>query len=692
MSKQMIQPKHFKDCTNRLVSSMLGLFSLLSLSAAAQQLETKKTAFIDKSNMDLSVKPGNNFYEYANGTWLKNNPVPAKETRWGSFVQLHEFNSKALKSILEDASSKKNPSGFVEKSVGDFYAAGMDSLTIEKAGHTPIDADLKKIRAIRDLTGIINEAAAFRTVGPGAPLFGFAIDQDRKDPNKMMPELSQGGTTLPDRDYYLKNDARTLKIQGAYRNYILTLFKLTGTDTSTARKNAETIFNLEKKLAESQMTRVEMRDPIKTYNKFSLSDLSKTTSNMDWKSILMKMNVSGQDTVIVNNPKFFSDLNTLLVSTPVDSWKLYLEWNLLKTSAPYLSSPFVNAAFEFSKIQSGQKVQTPRWERMSGLTDKSIGELLGQLYVAQYFNPKSKARMDEMVKNLIKAYEIRIKNLDWMSPETKEKALAKLYAFTPKIGYPEKWKTYQGLVISRTAFLQNVRNAHQWNYADMVSQVGKPVDRKRFGMTPPTVNAYYNASLNEIVFPAGILQFPFFDADADDAVNYGGIGAVIGHEISHGFDDSGSQYDKDGALNNWWTAEDQTRFKAKAKTLQEQFDGYTVLDTIHVNGKLTLGENIGDLGGLNAAYEAFKMTKQGMSDVTTDGFTPDQRFFLAWAQVWRMNVLPETSAQLILTDSHSPGMYRTIGTPINMDAWYKAFDVKPGDKLYKKPEDRIKIW
>jgi putative endopeptidase len=685
----MIKTQNRTPALYRRKFPVAGLFLLLSGAMLAQPA---KTIFIDKANMDLSVKPGNNFYEYANGKWLKNNPVPPKETRWGSFVQLHEFNSNALKSILTEVSAKKNPSGFVEKTVGDFYAAGMDSATIEKEGHSPIDADLKKIKAIKDLAGIVNEAAVFRTVGPGSPLFGFSVDQDRKDPNKMMPELSQGGTTLPDRDYYLKSDPRTLKIQVAYKIYITTLFQLTGSDSSTARKNAETIFAIEKKLAESQKTRVEMRDPIKTYNKFSLSDLSKTTSILDWKSILLKMKVAGQDTVIVNNPKFFSDLNTLLVNTPVSDWRIYLQWNLLKTSAPYLSSAFVNASFEFTKIQSGQKVQTPRWERMSGLTDRSIGELLGQLYVAKYFNQKSKARMDEMIKNLVKAYEIRIKNLDWMSPVTKEKALAKLYAFTPKIGYPEKWKTYDGLVINRKTFLQNVRNAQQWNYTDMVNQVGKPVDRKRFGMTPPTVNAYYNASLNEIVFPAGILQFPFFDADADDAVNYGGIGAVIGHEISHGFDDTGSQYDKDGALNNWWTPEDLMRFKAKAKTLQEQFDGYTVLDTIHVNGKLTMGENIGDLGGLNAAYEAFKMTKQGMSEELIDGFTPTQRFFLSWAQVWRMNVLPETSAQLILTDSHSPGKYRTIGTPVNMDAWYKAFDVQPGDKLYKKPEDRIRIW
>ena len=329
---------------------------------------------------------------------------------------------------------------------------------------------------------------------------------------------------------------------------------------------------------------------------------------------------------------------------------------------------------------------------MANLTDNNIGELLGQLYVEKHFKPEAKARMDELIKNLVKAYEIRISNLEWMSDVTKQKALDKLHAFTPKIGYPEKWRTYDGLEISSQSFFQNLRNSAKWQYTDMVSQLGKPVDKTRFGMTPPTVNAYYNPVNNEIVFPAGILQYPFFHPDADDAFNYGGIGAVIGHEISHGFDDSGSQYDKDGTLHNWWTPEDLSKFKERAKKLQEQYDAYTVLDSIHVNGKLTLGENIGDLGGLNAAYEAFKMTPQGKSNKKIDGFTPDQRFFLAWAQIWRSNTLQERKAQLIITDPHSPAEYRTIGAPVNMDAWYKAFDVKPENKLYKKPEDRIKIW
>ncbi len=668
---------------------------LLSMHASAQHdsKPVNKPVFIDKSSMDLSKKPGDDFYNYASGTWIKNNPVPAKETRWGSFNLLRDFNINAVKTILaESANNKKAAPGSVEKRVGDFYTAGMDSLTIEKLGYTPIKADLEKAGSITDLNGVINHAAVMRTNGSGSPFFGFFVGQDRKYVKNIVPQLSQGGTTLGDRDFYLKSDARSLAIQEALKKYISSLFTLSGTSQSDAAKNAEVIFNIEKTLAAAQMSRVEMRDPYKTYNKFSLADLSKTTSNLNWQNLLPLMKAGGQDTVLVNSPKFFTELNNLLSTTPVNDLKTYLQWNVLKTSAPYLSSAFVDANFAYNQVITGQRVQTPRWQRMSSLTDGTVGDLLGQLYVNKHFKPEAKARMQELVSNLVKAYEIRIKNLDWMSDVTKQKALDKLHAFTPKIAYPDKWKTYDGLEINRGTFFENLRNAGSWSYSEMIGQLGKPVDKSRWGMTPPTVNAYYNPVNNEIVFPAGILQFPFFDPNADDALNYGGIGAVIGHEISHGFDDQGSQYDKDGTLRNWWTDEDRTRFKAKATALQEQFDAYTVLDTLHVNGKLTLGENIGDLGGLNAAYEAFKMTKQGQSNVKIDGFTPDQRFFLSWAQVWKGNILNESAAQLIVVDPHSPGPYRTIGAPVNMDAWYNAFDIKPGDKLYKKPEDRIRLW
>jgi putative endopeptidase len=686
---------HSFQLKNKFKFILVGASTVFSLEAGAQisAKPTGKAPFIDKNNMDLSVKPGDDFYQYASGNWLKNNPVPPKETRWGSFNVLRDFNIVAVRNILQE--SVKNTQavpGSVEKRVADFYAAGMDSVAIDKLGYSPIKADLQKVNAVKDVKGVLDLAATMRTTGIASPFFGFYVGQDRKNPNVMVPQLSQGGTTLPDRDYYLKNDPRSTKIQEAYRTYISKLFSLTGVPVATAQKNAQTIFDLEKKMAAAQMSRVEMRDPYKTYNKFAVADLSKTTPHLNWQSYLGKLKVTGQDTILVNSPNFFSELNGLLTATPVADWKTYLQWNILKSAAPHLSTPFVEANFAYTQALTGQKVQTPCWQRMSSLTDNTIGELLGQLYVKKHFKPEAKARMEELISNLVKAYEIRIKNLDWMSPATKEKALAKLYAFTPKIGYPDKWKNYDGLQINRNTYFQNVRNAGVWAYNDMIGQLGKPVDRTKWGMTAPTVNAYYSPVMNEIVFPAGILQFPFFDPKADDAVNYGGIGAVIGHEISHGFDDSGSQYDKDGTLRNWWTPEDLARFKEKATALQKQFDEYTVLDTIHVNGKLTLGENIGDLGGLNAAYEAFKMTKQGKSNEKIDGFTPDQRFFLAWAQVWRGNILPESAAQLIVTDPHSPGEYRTIGAPVNMDAWYEAFNVKPGDKLYRKPADRIKLW
>ncbi|MGM9479422.1 M13 family metallopeptidase [Pedobacter sp. GSP4] len=669
-------------------------FAALGIVAAGFSANAQTTRkFIDPANMDLSVKPGDDFYQYASGTWIKNNPVPAKETRWGSFNELRDFNINAVKTLVEDAAADKSaPTGSVKRRVGDFFAAAMDSVTIEKLGYTPIKADLEKIKQIKDIQGVLDQVAYMRVNGLGGAMFGVGVGQDRKNVNKYMVNIGQGGTTLPDRDYYLKDDTRSVKIRDAYNTYMVTLFSLTGSSPEEAKQKAATVFKIEKQFAEAQMSRLEMRDPYATYNKLTVADLNKKTPDINWATYLPKFKIKGQDTLLVSSPKFLASVDGLLKSVPVADWKTYLEWNILKGSASSLSSPFVKANFAFTQAQTGQKVQTPRWQRMSSLTDGTIGELLGQLYVAKYFKPEAKARMDAMIVNLRKAFEIRIKGLEWMSDETKKKALEKLAAFKPKVGYTTKWETYTGLEINRNTYFQNLRNASVWAYNENVNRLGKPVDRNRFGMTPPTVNASYSPTMNEITFPAGILQFPFFDPNADDALNYGGIGAVIGHEMSHGFDDSGSQYDATGNLKNWWTAEDKAKFDAKTKALGEQFDAYTVLDTVHVIGKLTMGENIGDLGGLNAAYTAFKMTKQGQSNEKIDGFTPDQRFFLAWAQVWRGNILPESAAQLIKTDPHSPGPYRTIGAPVNMDAWYTAFDVKPGDKLYKKPEDRIRMW
>jgi putative endopeptidase len=669
-------------------------FAALGIVAAgfsANAQTTKK--FIDPANMDLSVKPGDDFYTYASGTWVKNNPVPAKETRWGSFNELRDFNINAVKSLVEDAAADKSaPAGSVKRRVGDFFTAAMDTVTIEKLGYTPIKADLEKIKQIKDIQGVLDQVAYMRVNGLGGAMFGVGVGQDRKNVNKYMVNIGQGGTTLPDRDYYLKDDTRSVKIREAYNTYMTTLFTLTGSSAEDAKQKAATVFKIEKQFAEAQMSRLEMRDPYATYNKLTVEELNKKTPDINWATYLPKFKIKGQDTLLVSSPKFMTSLDGMLKSVSVADWKTYLEWNILKGSASSLSSPFVKASFAFTQAQTGQKVQTPRWQRMSSLTDGTIGELLGQLYVAKYFKPEAKARMDAMIVNLRKAFEIRINGLEWMSAETKKKALEKLAAFRPKVGYTTKWETYTGLEINKNTYFQNLRNAGVWGYNENVNRLGKPLDRTRFGMTPPTVNASYSPTMNEITFPAGILQFPFFDPNADDALNYGGIGAVIGHEMSHGFDDSGSQYDASGNLKNWWTAEDKAKFDAKTKALGEQFDAYTVLDTVHVIGKLTMGENIGDLGGLNAAYTAFKMTKQGQSNEKIDGFTPDQRFFLAWAQVWRGNILPESAAQLIKTDPHSPGPYRTIGAPVNMDAWYTAFDVKPGDKLYKKPEDRIRMW
>jgi putative endopeptidase len=681
--------------TNKLVLTGAAMLATIASFAGPVKKGDKPNPttnkYIDKSNMDLSVKPGDNFYLYANGNWIKNNPIPASKTRWGSFDVLHEESLLRLRNLLDEAAANTKKDRTTQM-IGDFYASGMDSAAIEKKGIQPIKASLDRIANLQDTKGIVDEMSRLRTTGLGNPLFSLFISQDRKNVDKYITMISQGGTSLPDRDYYLKDDPRSTRIKDAYRNYMQSLFGLVGEDATTASHDADAVMHIETTLAKAQYARVEMRDPYKTYNKYAVKDLSTLTSGLDWNSIFSQSKINTGDSVIVGNPTFLKTADSLLSALPLNDWKTYLRWNVLKNSAAYLPDAFVQAQFKFSQVLTGQKEQTPRWQRMASLIDNELGELLGQLYVQKYFKPEAKQRMLDLVNNLQTTFEARIKRLDWMSDSTKQRGIEKLHAFTKKIAYPDQWKDYQGVAITRDDFFGNVLSAEQWSYNDMVNRMGKPVDRTEWHMTPPTINAYYNPSNNEIVFPAAILQSPFFDFGADDAVNYGGIGAVIGHEMTHGFDDQGRQFAANGNLMDWWTKEDAEKFKSRADKLAAQYSGYTVLDTLHLNGRLTLGENLADLGGLSIAYEAFTKTKEYKEGKSTDGFTPTQRFFLSWAQVWRSNTTPETQAQLVLTDPHSPGMYRANGAVVNMDAWYDAFDVKPGDKMYKAPADRLHIW
>ena len=678
---------------------MRHILKLLSLGAVAAVMMSftppgdrgKKPRYIDPANMDLSVKPGDNFYLYANGRWIKAHPIPASKTRWGSFDVLREESSKRMQALLEEAAKSKSNDRLTQM-IGDFYKSGMDSAAIEAKGYQPIKAELDKAAAISNKEQVVDQIATLRTQSIAAPLFSLNVGQDAKNVDQYIPQIYQGGITLPDRDYYLKGDARSIAIRKAFRNYLEKMFGLIGENPATAANSADAVMRLETALAKAQMSRVELRDPYKTYNKFSVKDLTAITPGFNWSALLPQMKVAGADSVIVSNPAFVKTADILLSALPLQDWKSYIRWNILRNAAPYLSSAFVNENFRFNQVLTGQKEQTPRWQRVSGLIDRSLGDLLGQLYVQKYFKPEAKQRMLDLVNNLQATFEERIKRLDWMSDETKQRALEKLHAFTKKIAYPDKWKSYEGVTITSGDFLNNVQQAGEWSYNYMVSRMGKPVNRTEWGMTPPTINAYYNPSNNEIAFPAGILQFPFFDFGADDAVNYGGIGAVIGHEMTHGFDDQGRQFAASGNLQDWWTKEDADKFKKRADLVVNQYNGFAVQDTLHINGKLTLGENLADLGGLNIAYEAFTKTKQFKEGKKIDGFTPTQRFFLSWAQIWRNNTVPETEAQLIVTDPHSPGMYRANGPVANMDAWYQAFDVQPGDKMYKAPDQRIKIW
>ena len=650
-----------------------------------------RTVFFDKSGMDTTVKPGDNFFEYADGTWYKKTEIPPSETGWGSFYTLYDENQKHLRQILEQVSGEKNDKGSKEQKVGDLYASGMDTAAIDKQGYEPVKPLLNKINALKDYKQLIQFSAASFKDGDGF-LLGFYVAPDDRNSSKNLAQFAQAGLGLPNRDYYFKTDSASKGIIAGYKKYIAKLFTLTGTDAATAQKNAENIFKLETEIAKSHSTPVELRDPVKNYNNFAITEIQKQLPDIDLKDVLKQMDIS-TDTVLVGQPKYYQALDNLLKTQPIDVWKAKLQFKALSEAAPYLSKDFRDASFEFNgKLLNGQKKQHDRWKTMVSTVDGGLGELLGQLYVEKYFTPDAKKRMLDLVNNLQSVYKQRIQRLDWMSPATKQKAIEKLEAFTKKIGYPDKWKSYDDVEINRNSFYANMQSISKHNYNEQLKKINKKVDKTEWGMTPPTVNAYYNPSFNEIVFPAGILQFPFFDKDADDAINYGAIGAVIGHEMTHGFDDQGSQYDKNGNLKEWWTKEDEAKFKAKTKAIASQYDQYVVLGNVHVNGNLTLGENIADNGGVAIAYEAFKNTAQGKSDKKIQGFTPDQRFFLSFAQVWRVKDRDERLRMRISVDPHSPEMYRVNGPLSNTDAWYKAFNVKPGDKLYRPENERVKIW
>jgi putative endopeptidase len=649
------------------------------------------TSYFDKTGMDTTVHPGDNFFMYANGTWIKNSVIPDDQSGWGSFFTLYDENLKKMRTILDELSAKTDHKpGSNEQKVGDFYASGMDSAAIEKAGYDPLKPMLAKIDAVKDHKELISLLAQSFTEGDG-DLLGIYIGADERNSSKNILSLYQTGLTLPEKDYYTKTDAPTAEKRQKLVEHITNLFVLTGVDKTIAAQQATAVLQLETEIAKSHLAPVELRDPIKNYNKMSVSDLEKLSPNISWTSSLQKMNIQ-TDSVNVAQPAYYKTLSTLLAAKPIDVWKSKVKFDYISSNASLLSKAFVDERFAFNKLFSGAKTQEDRWKKMVNRTDNGLKDLLGQIFVQKYFPADAKKRMDELVNNLQIAFNKRITQLDWMSDTTKQRAQEKLAAIMKKIGYPDKWKSYDDVTISRTDFYGNMRNIAKHDYKESIAKIGKPVDKTEWGMTAPTVNAYYNPTFNEIVFPAGILQFPFFELKADDAINYGAIGMVIGHEMTHGFDDQGRQYDAQGNLTDWWTKTDADKFTAKAKGVIEQYNAYTVLDSLHVNGALTLGENLADIGGLAIAFDAFKLTKQGQGTEKIGGFTPDQRFFLGYAQVWRIVDRPESLRTRITTDPHSPEEFRVNGPLANFEPFYQAFGVTEKHKLYRAPEQRARIW
>ncbi|MDO7854273.1 M13 family metallopeptidase [Hymenobacter convexus] len=646
---------------------------------------------ITLANLDRTVAPCDDFYRFANGNWMKNNPIPASETGWGGFNVLRNRNRDVVHGILEKVAADRTAKpGSNAQKVGDFYAAAMDSVAVEKAGLKYLQPRLDKINAIQDVAGVQRYLADPKNYGKG--WYGLGVSQDPKNSTQYAVQMSQGGLTMADRDYYLKDDARSKTIRAAYRTYQVNTFKLLGDDQATAERNADAVMRIETRMAKASRDRVALRDRDKNYNKMTVAQVAADYPNLDIPLRLKESGLSGAKDIIVGQPEYLKEANAMIKEEPIADQKQYLRWHLVEGVSSALPKAYVDESFKFSQVLTGAKVPQARWKRAYAATDGALGEAFGQIYVDQDFSPAAKAKAKLMVENMRQAYAERIQATEWMSAATKAEALKKLNAFVVKIGYPDKWKDYSKLTVSRESALNNLFAVSEFNTMDRLSKFGQPVDRTVWGMTPPTVNAYYNASLNEIVFPAGILQSPFYDPKADDAVNYGGIGAVIGHEMTHGFDDQGRKVDSEGNLRDWWTKEDGEKFMAKADVVGKQYDAFTPLDSVHVNGKLTMGENLADLGGLTIAYAAFMKTPQAKAGKIIDGFTPEQRFFLSWAQIWRINQRPETTRQLVQTDPHSPGQFRTIGPLQNFPEFHKAFGCKDGDKMVRSVSNRAKIW
>jgi putative endopeptidase len=677
----------------RHLLSTLTLSLLAAFGSAGAADNAARGSGVETQYIDAGVRAQDDFFTYLNGKWLKTTEIPADRSSWGTFMKLREDTQPELKGIIEaDQKDTQRKAGSDARKIGDLYASFMDEKKLEALGYKPLTGELNRIRTLKDKKAVPALIGHLANIGVSTP-YGIYVGQDAKESTVYATYVRQSGLGMPDRDYYLKtDDAKMAATKAKYQEHVAKTLALAGDKDAQAK--AKAIVDFETALAKVQWTKVELRDPNKSYNKMDVAQLNALTPGYDWKAALSAAGVGNKVSyVIVGQPSYLSGFNRILADTDIETVKAYFQWQLLREYSPYLSRAFVDEDFDFyGKTLTGVDENRPRWKRGVGTVEEALGEALGREYVAKYFPAERKARMEELVKNILAAYKESIDRLDWMGAETKKEAQAKLAKFTPKIAYPNKWRDYSKLVIKGDDLVGNVMRAATFARNYNINKLGKPIDREEWGMTPQTVNAYYNSRMNEIVFPAAILRPPFFDANADDAVNYGGIGAVIGHEIGHGFDDKGSQSDGDGNLRNWWTKDDEARFKAKTDMLVKQYDAFSPLPGYHVNGALTLGENIGDNSGLAIAYKAYKISLHGQPAPVIDGMTGDQRFFMGWGQVWRSKMRDAQQIVQIKTDPHSPGQFRANGTLRNQDAFYEAFGVKEGDKMYLKPEERVTIW